>query len=48
MDYRKAYLPARRLGKSEEVADAILFLASAKAPFLTGHSLAVDGGRLAG
>jgi NAD(P)-dependent dehydrogenase (short-subunit alcohol dehydrogenase family) len=48
MDYRKAYVPARRRGKSEEVADAILFLASPEAPFLTGHSLAVDGGKLAG
>jgi NAD(P)-dependent dehydrogenase (short-subunit alcohol dehydrogenase family) len=48
MDYMKAYVPARRLGKSEEVADAILFLASPKASFLTGHSLAVDGGKLAG
>jgi NAD(P)-dependent dehydrogenase (short-subunit alcohol dehydrogenase family) len=40
MGYMKAYVPARRLGKSEEVAAAILFL--------TGHSLAVDGGKLAG
>ena len=47
IDYMKAYTPARRLGKSEEVADAIVFLASSKASFLTGHSLAVDGGKLA-
>jgi NAD(P)-dependent dehydrogenase (short-subunit alcohol dehydrogenase family) len=47
MGAMKAYVPARRLGKSEEVADAILFLASPKASFLTGHSLAVDGGKLA-
>jgi NAD(P)-dependent dehydrogenase (short-subunit alcohol dehydrogenase family) len=43
----KAYVPARRHGKSEEVADAILFRASSKASFLTGLSLAVDGGKLA-
>ncbi len=43
----KAYLPARRRGKSKEVADAILFLASSKASFLTGHALVVDGGKLA-
>jgi NAD(P)-dependent dehydrogenase (short-subunit alcohol dehydrogenase family) len=47
MDYLKAYVPARRLGKSEEVAAAILFLASPSASFLTGHSLAIDGGKLA-
>jgi NAD(P)-dependent dehydrogenase (short-subunit alcohol dehydrogenase family) len=33
--------------KSKEVADAILFLTSSKASFLTGHALAVDGGKLA-
>lgn len=48
MDYMKAYVPMRRLGQSEEVAAAILFLASPKAAFLTGHSLAIDGGKLAG
>lgn len=48
MDYMKAYVPARRLGKPEEVAAAILFLASPECAFLTGHSLSVDGGKLAG
>ncbi len=35
------------VGKPEEVAAAIRFLASAEASFVTGASLAVDGGRLA-
>jgi NAD(P)-dependent dehydrogenase (short-subunit alcohol dehydrogenase family) len=48
MDYMKAYVPARRLGTSEEVAAAILFLASPGCAFLTGHSLTVDGGKSAG
>jgi NAD(P)-dependent dehydrogenase (short-subunit alcohol dehydrogenase family) len=48
LDYLKSYVPMRRLGHSEEVAAAILFLASPQASFLTGHSLAVDGGKLAG
>jgi NAD(P)-dependent dehydrogenase (short-subunit alcohol dehydrogenase family) len=48
MDYMKAYVPARRLGTSEEIAAAILFLASPSCAFLTGHSLSVDGGKLAG
>lgn len=39
-----ASLPARRAGTPEEIAQTIVFLASAKARFLTGHCLAVDGG----
>ena len=42
-----ATIPAKRFGTPEEVAQTILFLASDKAPFLTGQSIAVDGGRLA-
>ena len=37
-------LPARRAGTVEEIAQTIVFLASDKAKFLTGQSLAVDGG----
>ena len=33
-----------RIGRTEEVADAVLWLCSAKASFMTGHSLIVDGG----
>ncbi len=41
---RKAYA-LQRMGKAEEIAQAALFLASEKASFITGISLAVDGGR---
>jgi NAD(P)-dependent dehydrogenase (short-subunit alcohol dehydrogenase family) len=34
-------------GKPEEIAQTILFLASGKASFITGASIAVDGGKLA-
>jgi len=37
-----------RFGRPEEVAAAILFLASDEASFVTGHALAVDGGFTAG
>jgi NAD(P)-dependent dehydrogenase (short-subunit alcohol dehydrogenase family) len=42
-----ASLPAQRAGTVEEIAQTIVFLASDKARFLTGQSLAVDGGLLA-
>lgn len=36
--------PVGRMGKPEEVAAAIVFLASAEASYVTGHVLAVNGG----
>ena len=43
----KAAQPMGRLGEPREVAEAILFLASDKASFITGAILPVDGGFLA-
>ena len=40
-------MPLGRIAEPEEVADAILFLASPMAAMVTGHVLAVDGGFLA-
>jgi 3-oxoacyl-[acyl-carrier protein] reductase len=37
-------VPMRRWGKASEVAEAILFLASPAASYITGQSLAIDGG----
>ena len=45
---RVARIPMGRFGEVDEVAKAALFLASDDAAFITGHTLAVDGGYLAG
>jgi NAD(P)-dependent dehydrogenase (short-subunit alcohol dehydrogenase family) len=37
-------IPARRAGSPEEIAQTIVFLASDKAQYLTGQTIAVDGG----
>jgi NAD(P)-dependent dehydrogenase (short-subunit alcohol dehydrogenase family) len=36
--------PLRRVGKPEDIANAVHFLASEEAAFVTGHTLVVDGG----
>jgi NAD(P)-dependent dehydrogenase (short-subunit alcohol dehydrogenase family) len=50
-DIERAYtkqIPMGRLGEPEEVADAIAFLASNDARFVTGAELIVDGGMIVG
>ena len=42
-----AKVPTGRLGLSEELANAIVFIASDEASFITGHILNVDGGHTA-
>jgi NAD(P)-dependent dehydrogenase (short-subunit alcohol dehydrogenase family) len=44
LDWLLKMHPVGRFGKPEEVANAILFLASDEASFITGANLAVDGG----
>jgi NAD(P)-dependent dehydrogenase (short-subunit alcohol dehydrogenase family) len=42
-----ASVPLKRGGKPEEIADAIVFLASAKASFITGQIIRINGGKTA-
>ncbi|MEJ1237648.1 3-oxoacyl-ACP reductase FabG [Chryseolinea sp. T2] len=40
----KAIIPMKRFGEPEEVADAVAFLASKKASYITGAVLSINGG----
>jgi NAD(P)-dependent dehydrogenase (short-subunit alcohol dehydrogenase family) len=42
-----AGVPFKRIGTPQEIAQAILFLASEKAGFLTGQIIDVNGGKTA-
>ena len=46
-DYVRGGFPMGRLGTAEEVADAIVFLASDKASFITGQIVRINGGKTA-
>jgi 2-keto-3-deoxy-L-fuconate dehydrogenase len=44
LDVLRARQPMGRLGTPQEIADAVLFLASDAAAFATGSALVIDGG----
>jgi 3-oxoacyl-[acyl-carrier protein] reductase len=43
----KPFVPLGRMGEPEEVAGLVAYLASARAGFITGSSLTIDGGYVA-
>jgi NAD(P)-dependent dehydrogenase (short-subunit alcohol dehydrogenase family) len=47
LDQLAAQAPARRPAAADEIAEAIVFLASDQSSFVYGVNLAVDGGRTA-
>jgi NAD(P)-dependent dehydrogenase (short-subunit alcohol dehydrogenase family) len=40
----QTFVPMKRLGRPQEIADAVLFLCSDLASYITGQSISVDGG----
>ncbi len=43
-----AGVPLKRIGQVDEIARAIVFIASEKASFIAGNVLWIDGGKSAG
>jgi 3-oxoacyl-[acyl-carrier protein] reductase len=43
-EFVKTRIPSKRLGEAEEVADAVLYLASDSAAYITGEVITIDGG----
>ena len=38
-------IPMKKIGKPEDIANTVIFLASKEAEYITGQTITVDGGR---
>ncbi len=46
MEMVMSHTPLKKIGEPKDIADAVAFLASQKAKYITGETIYVDGGRL--
>jgi len=46
LEYRQSRIPARRIGRPEDIAQAVAFLASDASTYVNGEEIVVDGGFL--
>ena len=41
-----SHIPVGRIGAPDDIANAVIFLASDEAGYITGQTITVDGGRI--
>lgn len=44
--YEKSFIPAERLGKTDDIVGTLLYMASAAGAYLNGNVQVLDGGRI--
>ena len=44
--YEKSFIPAQRLGKTDDIVGTMLYMASAAGSYMNGNIQVIDGGRI--